>query len=179
MSVGGQVPILSGAEATRVDTRDVSEADTRGPRDAALLLRGTQQPGAPGGGQTRPPGTFLATSHHFIISKVKKVKADVTVCTANAEGSGRSPGRRPSPKRHPTFVTIPPSTQTRGGRESARSRRVQPAKKPGGRGRTAAGDAEAGAHGPCAARPRPAGARGGGRAASPAHSSSHPSRQRP
>lgn len=35
MSVGGQVPILSGAEATRVDTRDVSEADTRGPRDAA------------------------------------------------------------------------------------------------------------------------------------------------
>lgn len=179
MSVGGQVPILSGAEATRVDTRDVSEADTRGPRDAALLLRGTQQPGAEGGGQTRPPGTFLATSHHFIISKVKKVKADVTVCTANAEGSGRSPGRRPSPKRHPTFVTIPPSTQTRGGRESARSRRVQPAKKPGGRGRTAAGDAEAGAHGPCAARPRPAGARGGGRAASPAHSSSHPSRQRP
>lgn len=48
MSVGGQVPILSGAEATRVDTRDVSEADTRGPRDAALLLRGTQQPGAEG-----------------------------------------------------------------------------------------------------------------------------------
>lgn len=51
MSVGGQVPILSGAEATRVDTRDVSEADTRGPRDAALLLRGTQQPGAEGGGR--------------------------------------------------------------------------------------------------------------------------------
>lgn len=162
MSVGGQVPILSGAEATRVDTRDVSEADTRGPRDAALLLRGTQQPGAPGGGQTRPPGTFLATLHHFIISKVKKVKADVTVCTANAEGSGRSPGRRPSPKRHPTFVTIPLSSQTRGGRESARSRRVRPAKKPGGRGRTAAGDAEAGAHGPCAACPQPAPqARGG------------------
>lgn len=171
MSVGGQVPILSGVEATRVDTRDVSEADTRGPWDAALLLRGTQQPGAEGGGQTRPPGTFSATSHHFIISKVKKVKADVTVCTANAEGSGRSPGRTPSPKRHPTFVTIPPSTQTRGGRESARSRRVQPAKKPGAgaaprlgtprRERTVPAPR---APGP---RPRPAEAHGGGRAASP------------
>lgn len=166
--MGGQVPILSGAEATRVDTRDVSEADTRGPRDAALLLRGTQQPGAPGGGQTRPPGTFLATSHHFIISKVKKVKADVTVCTANAEGSGRSPGRRPSAKLMSPFHLRP----RHGEADRARVPAVfGPRRNPeaGAAPRLGTPRRERTVPAPRARspRPRPAGAHGGGRAASP------------
>lgn len=179
MSVGGQVPILSGAEATRVDTRDVSEADTRGPRDAALLLRGTQQPGAPGGGQTRPPGTFLATSHHFIISKVKKVKADVTVCTANAEGSGRSPGRTPSPKRHPTFVTIPPSSQTREAERARVPAVSSPRRNPEAGAAPRLGTPRRERTVPAPRAPGPRGRTEGAAQRHPAHSSSHPSRQRP
>lgn len=70
--MGGQVPILSGAEATRVDTRDVSEADTRGPRDAALLLRGTQQPGGAGRRANEASRDLLGNFPSFYNFKSKK-----------------------------------------------------------------------------------------------------------